>query len=87
MSGMNEKTLRALVEVGAVKRIRIIGQGSQFHIEADTPNGSVTAVTTRNTLRTWGKLDQAAKWVRKLGFGSAQVDLRHWTPEQKGMRL
>ena len=43
---MNEKTLRALVDAGALKRIRIIGDGALFHVEADMPNGSVPALTT-----------------------------------------
>jgi hypothetical protein len=36
---MDEKTLKALVDAGALKRIRIIADGSLFHVEADTPNG------------------------------------------------
>ena len=44
---MNEKTLRALIEAGAVKRSRIVAHGARFHIEFDTPTGSVTASTNR----------------------------------------
>ncbi len=63
---MDEKTLRALVSAGAVKRIRIIGDGALFHVEADTPNGSVPALTLKGTPKTWRTLDAAAKWVRAL---------------------
>jgi hypothetical protein len=39
---MNEKTLRALIEAGAVRKVRIIADGSVFHVEADTPTNTVT---------------------------------------------
>jgi len=84
---MDEKTLRALVSAGAVKRIRIIGDGALFHVEADTPNGSVPALTLKGTPKTWRTLDAAAKWVRGLGMGSAQVELARWQPRQVGLKL
>ncbi len=84
---MNEKTLRALVDAGAVRRIRIIANGARFHIEADTPTGAITAFTLKGTVKTWGSLDAAAKWVRSLGIGTAQLDVAKWQPEQKGLRL
>ena len=84
---MNEKTLRALVEAGAVKRVRIIGNGAFFHVEADTPNGSVTAFTLKGVVKTWSSLDTAAKWVRSLGIGTAQINIAKWQPGQKGLGL
>ena len=84
---MNEKTLRALVEAGAVKRVRIIADGTRFHIEADTPNATVVAVTGKGTPKTWGTLDASAKWVRALGIGTAQIDVSRWQPGQRGLSL
>ena len=84
---MNEKTLKALIDAGAIKRIRIIGDGALFHIEADTPNGTVAALTLRGTPKTWRSLDSAAKWVRSLGMGSAQVEMARWIPGQGGLAL
>lgn len=84
---MNEKTLRALIEAGAVKRLRIIAHGVLFHVEADTPNGSVVVFTLKGAVKTWSSLDTAAKWVRSLGIGTAQVDIAKWQPGQKGLRL
>ncbi len=84
---MNEKPLRALVEAGAVKKIRIIGDGCVFHVEADTPNDTVTATTTAGAIKTWSTLDACAKWVRGLGLGVAQINLARWTPEQRGLRI
>jgi len=84
---MNEKTLRALIEAGAIKRVRIIAEGASIHVEADTPNGSVTASTLKGAVKTWQTMDAAAKWVRALGIGDARLDMTRWQPMQKGLRL
>ena len=47
---MDEKMLKAMAAAGAIKKIRIIGQGSRFHVEANTPNGAITAKHTRVVL-------------------------------------
>jgi hypothetical protein len=84
---MDEKTLRALVEAGAIKRIRIIGDGAFLHVEADTKRGPITALTLKGTAKTWSSLDTAAKWVRSLGIGVAQIDIAKWQPNQRGLKL
>jgi len=84
---MNEKTLKALVEAGAIKRIRIIADGATIYVEAEMPNETVTALTLKGGVKTWRTLDAAAKWVRSLGMGSAQLDVAKWQPMQKNMRL
>ena len=84
---MNEKTLRALVEAGAVKKVRIIANGACFHVEADTTNGSVTASTQKGAVKTWATLDATAKWVRLLGVGRVQLDVEKWAPGQKALRI
>jgi len=84
---MDEKTLRALADAGALNRVRIIGDGALFHVEADTPNGSIPALTMKGTPKTWRSLDTAAKWVRSLGVGSAQVELAKWQPDQTSFKL
>lgn len=84
---MNEKTLRALIEAGAVKRSRIVAHGARFHIEFDTPNGPVTASTNRAGIKQWASLDAAARWLRALGLGSAGLEIAHWAPHQKRLGL
>ncbi len=84
---MNEKTLRALIEAGAVRKVRIIAEGCIFHVEADTPTNTVTATTTAGSIKTWSTLDTCAKWVRGLGLGVVQINLAKWTPGQRGLRL
>jgi hypothetical protein len=80
---MDERMLKALVAAGAVRNIKIIASGARFHIEAKTPNGSITAETLKGKVKTWVSLDAAAKWVRRLGVGAAQVNLTHWQPGQR----
>ncbi len=80
---MDEKMMRAMVAAGAIKKINIIGNGARFHIEANTPNGSITAETRKGKIKTWVTLDAAAKWVRALGIGSAQINLARWQPGQR----
>lgn len=84
---MNEKTVRALIQAGAVKRSRIVAQGARFHIEFDTPNGSFTASTSKDDVKQWRTLDAAARWLRGLGLGSAQLELAQWAPHQKQLAL
>lgn len=84
---MNEATLRALVDAGAVRKIRVIAHGNFFHIEVDTPTITVTAMTHAGSAKTWRTLDSAARWVRKLGCGTVQVELSRWTPGRKGLSL
>jgi len=84
---MNEKMLRAIVEAGGVKQIRIIADGARFHIEADTHTGTITAATLQGKVKTWATLDAAAKWVKGIGVGNAKVDIARWHPSQRGMAI
>jgi hypothetical protein len=80
---MDERTLKALVAAGAIRSVSIIASGAQFHVTATTPNGAVTAETRTGKVRTWVSLDAAARWVRGLGVGAAEVLLQHWQPGQR----
>jgi len=80
---MNEKIMKAMVATGVVKKIDIVARGGHFHIEANTPNGSVTAETQKGKVKTWVTLDAAAKWVRSLGIGSARIKIANWQPGQR----
>lgn len=84
---MNEKVLRALVEAGAVKRVCIIANGALFHVEAATATGAITAQTIKGAVKTWRSLDAAAKWVRGLGIGVAEIDIARWQPSQRELKL
>ena len=54
---MDEKMLKTMVAAGAIKKISIIANGARFHIEANTPNGPVTAETQKGKIKTWVTLD------------------------------
>ena len=84
---MNEKILRALVEAGAVKKIKIIAEGSTIYVEAYTGSEATTAKTIKGKLKTWSTIDSAAKWVRSLGIGQMQLDVAKWQPEQKKLNV
>ena len=54
---------------------------------ADAANGTFTAQTVKGSLKTWGSLNSAAKWVRNLGIGQIQLEVSKWEPNQSGMRV
>ncbi len=84
---MDEKTMRAMVAAGAIRKINIVGNGARFYIEAHTPTGSITAETGKGKVKTWVTLDAAARWVRSIGVGSAIVKLARWQPGQKELPI
>ena len=84
---MNEKILRALVEVGAVKKVKITAEGSTIYVESYTGSEATTATTIKGKLKTWSTIDSAAKWVRSLGIGQMQLDMAKWHPEQKKLNI
>ncbi len=84
---MDERVLRAMIAAGAIKRINIVAAGARFHVEANTPNGAVTAETRSGKVRTWVTLDAAARWVRGLGAGGAHLNLTHWQPGQRELSV
>lgn len=84
---MNEHTLKALIEAGAIKRIHIIANGSCFFVEVHTLNGPRTASTLTGSIKTWRTLDSTAKWVHKLGIGKTTLDIANWHPDQHSLRV
>jgi len=84
---MDERTVKALIEAGAVKRIHIIAMGGKFRVEVDTPNGATTVSKMKGGLKSWASLDSAAKWIHSLGMGKAQIDLTKWQPKQRVMNI
>ena len=84
---MNSKVIRALLEASAVKRVRIIGNGGSFHVQIETKGGSNTVETHDGRIKSWATIDAAAKWIRNLGIGKAQLELQRWSPDQRRMKL
>ena len=48
---MNERTIRALVEAGAVRNVLVIADGATVHVDIVTQNGAITATTNRGLSR------------------------------------
>ena len=84
---MNEKTIKALVEAGAVKHVLLIADGATVHVDIVTQAGATTATTSKGTIKTWATIDSSAKWVKGLGVGKVQLDISRWLPGQRGMPL
>ena len=84
---MNEKTIRALVEAGAVKNVLLIGDGASIHCDIVTQAGATTATTNKGAIKTWATIDSSAKWVKGLGIGKTQLEISKWLPGQKGLSL
>lgn len=84
---MNEKILRALVEAGAIKKVKVMAEGSTIFVEAHTGSDYQVAETLKGKLKTWSTLDSAVKWVRSLGVGQMQIDVSNWQPDQKKLTV
>ena len=82
---MTDKMLKTMVDAAAVKRARIIANGSRFHVEVDAPGKSFTVETGKGAVRTWTSIDSAAKWLRNLGIGQVALEPAHWSPGQKSL--
>jgi hypothetical protein len=82
---MNNKMLKGLVEAGAVKAFSIIANGATIHAEILTHSGDKKFITTQaRTIKTWGTIDSAAKWLKRLGLGTMTLEVGKWLTNQKG---
>lgn len=82
---MDRKTVRALIEAGAVKKVFLIANGGVFYIEIQTPNDRHIASTGQGQMRTFRTIDAAAKWVHTLGIGECVLRTTKWHPNQQSM--
>lgn len=84
---MDERDLKAVVAAGAVKKVFITANGSEFHVTAVTPGGQFTIGTDKKFIRSWSTVDGAVKWLRKVGIGKAELDFTKWQPKQRGFSM
>jgi len=84
---MDVKSLKALIDAGAIKKIRVIGDGSHFYMEIMTQGGTSIVNTLKGKLKTWATLDAAAKWIHSMGIGTLHVELEKWQPGQRRLGL
>ena len=84
---MNEKTVRALVDAGAVKKVLIIGDGATIHVNIITHTDTHTVTTSKGAIKTWAAIDTTARWVKNLGIGRVQLEIGKWSPGQRALEL
>ena len=85
---MNNKMLKGLVEAGAIKAVSIVANGSVVHAEVITLIGDKKVITTQTgTIKTWGTIDSAAKWLKAIGLGTMKLEVGKWMPNQRGLSL
>jgi hypothetical protein len=84
---MNEQTTKAMIEAGAIKKVMVIAQGSQFHLEFKTPNGNQVLTTLKGSLKTWKSVDSILKWLKGVGIGFATIEFSKWQFGQRNLNL
>ncbi len=84
---MERRVLKALIEAGAVRRVECIANGGSFYIEMHTSNGRELVTTAADRVKTWRRLDSAAKWLHDLGIGKARINIEKWHPGQATMAV
>jgi len=82
--GLDSKTLSLLQYSGALKGVNVIADDSIIYALFALKSGDeVVAYTTSGKLKKWVTIDAAAKWLKTLGIGEAQISFLYWQPKQK----
>ncbi len=84
---MDSKSIKVLIDAGAIKKIRVIGDGSHFYMEIITKGEPSLVNTLKGKLKTWATIDAAAKWIHSMGIGTLHVELEKWQPGQRSLPL
>ena len=84
---MDKKTMLALADANAIKKVSITGSGSLLYVSIKTPTGEHNIETNAGKLKTWSTLDACARWLHGLGIGKVHMDLAKWHPHQRGMEI
>ncbi len=84
---MDKKTMLALANANAIKKVFITARGHLLYIRIVTPTGEHNVQTNAGKLKTWATIDACAKWLHGVGIGKIQMDIAQWHPHQKGLAL
>lgn len=84
---MDGQKLKVLIDAGALKGVRIVGNGAHLYVEGETRNGTFSVTTLDGRPKTWRTIDAAAKWIRDLGAATIELQLQGWQPSQRGLPL
>lgn len=80
--------LRAAIDAGGVRAVRLVGQGREFLIVAERRLGEDAPLSlTRQRMepRRFVDLGKAALLLRDLGIRQFEVDTKDWRPEQAAL--
>jgi hypothetical protein len=80
---VERKTLKALIEAGAVKQLELIANGGDFYLEIRTSAGKEIITGASGRIKTWRTIDSAAKWAHLLGIGKLSLRIDKWQPGQR----
>jgi hypothetical protein len=75
--------LRLLASAGAVRELRLVGQGGGFILMVATRDDEGPLTTALGDERVFSKIDTVARLVHELGIGCMTLDLAKWQPGQK----
>ena len=84
---MERRTIKALIDAGAVKQLELIANGGDFYLEVKTTAGKEIVTGPSGSIKTWRTIDSAAKWLHLLGIGKILLKIDKWQPGQKTISL
>ena len=84
---MDKKTLTALLDANAIKKINVIANGNLLYIQVVTANDKHSIETNAGKLKTWTSLDATARWLHTMGIGKLHIDIAKWHPYQRGLKI
>lgn len=80
---VERRTVKALIDAGAVKQFDLIANGGEFYLEIKTSAGKEIITGASGGIKTWRTIDSAAKWLHILGVGKLNLKMDKWQPGQK----
>jgi hypothetical protein len=84
---VERRTIKALIDAGAVKQFELIANGGDFYLEVKTAAGKEIVTGASGGIKTWRTIDSAAKWLHVLGIGKMLLKMDKWQPGQKTIGL
>ena len=62
--------------------------GRPYLGDGQVRQGFCTAMLKKaGAIKTWGTIDSAAKWLKKVGLGTMKLGVGKWAPNQRGLLL
>jgi hypothetical protein len=80
---VERRTIKALIDAGAVKQFELIANGGDFYMAIKTAAGKEIITGASGGIKTWRTIDSAAKWVHVLGVGKIHLKIDKWQPGQR----